>query len=150
MPPQNLPSACQPMPFQRKLFARGCSLSLALLCAMCGIFVISAMMSNYLVGYLKLPNTEMGFVSSAIGFGGVLGQLGVLTVSDYIGRRPATLISFVVAAIALWLLYAAILQARHLKWLSPKRVAALCIVGFSAALVLLWGITFTAELHHVQ
>ena len=34
MPPQNLPSACQPMPFQRKLFARGCSLSLALLCAM--------------------------------------------------------------------------------------------------------------------
>jgi predicted MFS family arabinose efflux permease len=75
---------------------------LALLCAMCGIFVISAMMSNYLVGYLKLPNTEMGFVSSAIGFGGVLGQLGVLTVSDYIGRRPATLISFVVAAIALY------------------------------------------------
>jgi predicted MFS family arabinose efflux permease len=76
---------------------------LALLCAMCGIFVISAMMSNYLTGYLKLPNTEMGFVSSAIGFGGVIGQLGVLTVSDYIGRRPATLISFVVAAIALYL-----------------------------------------------
>jgi len=55
----------------------------------------------------------------------------------------------VAAAIALWLLYAAILQARHLKWLAPKRVAALCILGFSAALVLLWGITFTAELHHV-
>jgi len=74
----------------------------SLLCAMCGIFVISAMMSNYLVAYLKLPNTEMGFVSSAIGFGGVLGQLGVLTVSDYIGRRLATIISFVVAAIALY------------------------------------------------
>jgi len=27
----------------------------------------------------------------------------------------------VMAAIALWLLYAAILQARHLKWLAPKR-----------------------------
>jgi HemX protein len=53
----------------------------------------------------------------------------------------------VVAAIALWLLYAVILQARHLKWLAPKRVAALCIIGFSAALALLWGITFTAELH---
>ena len=75
---------------------------LALLCAMCGIFVISAMMSNYLVAYLKLPNTEMGFVSSAIGFGGVIGQLGVLTVSDYIGRRLSTLISFVAAAIALY------------------------------------------------
>jgi HemX protein len=55
----------------------------------------------------------------------------------------------VMAAIALWLLYAAILQARHLKWLAPKRVAALCIIGFSAALALLWGITFTAELHHL-
>jgi predicted MFS family arabinose efflux permease len=76
---------------------------LALLCAMCGIFVISAMMSSYLTAYLKLPTTEMGFVMSAIGFGGVLGQLGVLTASDYIGRRPATLISFVVAAIALYL-----------------------------------------------
>jgi HemX protein len=55
----------------------------------------------------------------------------------------------VVAAIALWLLYAAILQARYLKWLAPKRVAALCIIGFSAALALLWGITFTAELYPV-
>jgi ABC-type uncharacterized transport system permease subunit len=51
------------------------------------------------------------------------------------------------AAIALWLLYGAILQARHLKWLAPTRVAALCIIGFSAALALLWGITFTAQLH---
>jgi predicted MFS family arabinose efflux permease len=75
---------------------------LALLCAMCGIFVISAMMSSYLVDYLKLPNTEMGFVSSAIGFGGVLGQFGVLAVSDFIGRRPAALISFVVSAISLY------------------------------------------------
>jgi sugar phosphate permease len=32
----------------------------------------------------------------------VIGQLGVLTVSDYIGRRPATLICFVVAAISLY------------------------------------------------
>lgn len=55
----------------------------------------------------------------------------------------------VAAAIALWFLYAAILQARHLKWLAPKRVAVLCILGFSAALMLLWGITFTAELHRV-
>jgi predicted MFS family arabinose efflux permease len=75
----------------------------SLLCAMCGIFVISAMMSNYLTFFLKLPNTEMGFVSSAIGFGGVIGQLGVLTVSDYIGRRPATLICFVAAALSLYI-----------------------------------------------
>jgi ABC-type uncharacterized transport system permease subunit len=53
----------------------------------------------------------------------------------------------VVAAMGIWLLYAAILQGRHLRWLAPKRVAALCIIGFSAALALLWGITFTAELN---
>jgi ABC-type uncharacterized transport system permease subunit len=69
-------------------------------------------------------------------------------VSGFFTGHPLPRIQ-VVAAIALWLLYAAILQARHLKWLSPKRVAALCIIGFSAALALLWGITFTAELHHL-
>jgi HemX protein len=53
----------------------------------------------------------------------------------------------VVAAMGVWLLYAATLQGRHLRWLAPRRVAALCIVGFSAALTLLWGITFTAEMH---
>jgi hypothetical protein len=51
------------------------------------------------------------------------------------------------AAVGVWLLYAAILQGRHLRWLAPKRVATLCIIGFSAALALLWGITFTAQMH---
>jgi len=69
-------------------------------------------------------------------------------VSGFFTGHPLPRIQ-VVAAVALWLLYAAILQARHLKWLAPKRVAALCIIGFSAALALLWGITFTAELHRV-
>jgi predicted MFS family arabinose efflux permease len=74
-----------------------------LLCAMTGIFVLSAMMPNYLVDYLKLTGTQMGIVTSAIGFGGALGQFGLLTVSDFIGRRIATLLSFVIASIALWL-----------------------------------------------
>lgn len=74
-----------------------------LLCAMTGIFVLSAMMPNYLVDYLKLTQPQMGFVTSAIGFGGALGQLGLLTVSDYIGRRPATVLSFIIAIVFLWL-----------------------------------------------
>jgi predicted MFS family arabinose efflux permease len=74
----------------------------ALLCAMTGVFVLSAMMPSYLVDYLKLQSTHMGFVASAIGAGGFLGQLGVLTISDFIGRRTATLISFVLAAIFLY------------------------------------------------
>lgn len=69
-------------------------------------------------------------------------------VSGFFTGHPLPRIQ-VIAAVALWLLYAAILQARHLKWLAPRRVAALCIIGFSAALALLWGITFTAQLHHV-
>ncbi len=76
---------------------------IGLLCAMTGIFVLSAVMPNYLVDYLKLTTPQMGIVTSAIGFGGALGQLGLLTLSDFIGRRSATLLSFLIAAIFLWL-----------------------------------------------
>jgi ABC-type uncharacterized transport system permease subunit len=53
----------------------------------------------------------------------------------------------VICAIGVWILYGLILQGRYLRWFAPKRVAALCVVGFSAALTLLWGITFTAQTH---
>ena len=88
-----------------KIFShRNVPLSMAgLLCAMAGVFVLSAIMPNYLTDYLKLTGPQMGFVTSAIGFGGALGQLGLLTVSDFTGRRPATLVSFLVAAVFLWL-----------------------------------------------
>jgi predicted MFS family arabinose efflux permease len=75
---------------------------ISLLCAMTGVFVMSAVMPNYLVDYLKLTGPQMGFVTSAIGFGGALGQFGLLTVSDFIGRRTTTLLSFIVAAVFLW------------------------------------------------
>jgi predicted MFS family arabinose efflux permease len=75
----------------------------ALLCAMTGVFVLSAIMPNYLIDHLKLSSSQMGFVTSAIGFGGALGQFGLLTVSDFIGRRIATVLSFLAAAAFLWL-----------------------------------------------
>ncbi len=53
----------------------------------------------------------------------------------------------IICAIGVWILYALILQGRYSRWFAPRRVAALCIVGFSAALTLLWGITFTAQTH---
>src|SRR6202045_2389890 len=53
----------------------------------------------------------------------------------------------IVCAGAVWVLYGLILQGRYLHWFAPKRVAALCVVGFSAALTLLWGITFTVQTH---
>src|SRR6185295_306669 len=42
----------------------------ALMCAMACIFVLGGMLPNYLVDYLKLTPTQMGFVISALGFGG--------------------------------------------------------------------------------
>lgn len=76
---------------------------LALLCAMTCIFVLSAMVPNYLVDYLKLSPPQMGFVMSAIGFGGFFGQFGVPGLSDLFGRRIMALISFVGSAAFLYL-----------------------------------------------
>lgn len=75
---------------------------LSLLCAMTGVFVMGAMMPTYLLDYLKLSPTQMGFVSSAIGFGGFLGQFSLPAVSDLVGRKMAVLGAFVLAAIFLW------------------------------------------------
>lgn len=90
-------------PLSRIFRHRNVPLSMVtLLCAMTGVFVLSAVMPNYLVDYLKLTGPQMGFVTSAIGFGGALGQFGLLTMSDFIGRRTATMASFIVAAVFLW------------------------------------------------
>ncbi|RDK02028.1 MFS transporter [Paraburkholderia lacunae] len=77
--------------------------TLAILCAMAGIFVVSAMVPTYLVEVLHLDTQKMGFVVSAIGFGGFVGSFGVAGVSDFIGRRNAALIAFVGAAVLLYL-----------------------------------------------
>jgi ABC-type uncharacterized transport system permease subunit len=53
----------------------------------------------------------------------------------------------IVCATGVWILYGVILQGRYSHWFAPKRVAALCVIGFSAALTLLWGITFTGQTH---
>jgi ABC-type uncharacterized transport system permease subunit len=50
-------------------------------------------------------------------------------------------------SLGVWIFYAAILLARHLGTTAPRRIAALCVVAFSAALTLLWGITFFSQTH---
>lgn len=75
---------------------------LALLCAMSGIFTISAMVPNYLVDYLKLSTPQMGFVTSAVGFGGFLGQLVLPGVSDLWGRKLVAILGFAVGALFLY------------------------------------------------
>jgi predicted MFS family arabinose efflux permease len=71
---------------------------LTLMCAMGGVFVLAAMAPSYLTDHLGLSVQEMGYVFSAVGFGGALGQFAMPTVSDFIGRKLATLLSYVLAA----------------------------------------------------
>lgn len=74
----------------------------AILCAMGGIFVIGAMVPTYLVAVLHLDTRSMGFVASAIGFGGFAGSFLLPGVSDHVGRRPTALFGFVVATLLLY------------------------------------------------
>lgn len=91
---------------------------LALFCAMAGIFTLSALVPSYLADYLKLSTTDQGLVTSAIGFGGFLGQLILPGVSDVAGRKLVTVLSFVLGAVFvyafsqsvnLWALFATLL-----------------------------------------
>jgi predicted MFS family arabinose efflux permease len=75
---------------------------LGLLCAMTGIFVLSAMMPSYLTGFLKLNAQQMGLVTAAIGVGGFIGQFSLPAISDHLGRRTTTVIAFAVSALFLW------------------------------------------------
>jgi predicted MFS family arabinose efflux permease len=89
----------------RELFAhRNVGLGMAgLLCAMCGIFVLSANTPIYLTQALGLGPVEMGVVTSAIGFGGFVGQWGLPALSDHVGRRSVAVAGFVAGAAFLWL-----------------------------------------------
>ena len=69
-----------------------------LLCAMCGIFVLSANAPLYLTMELGLSGTQMGFVTSAIGFGGFVGQWGLPWLSDHLGRKVMAIAGFVLGS----------------------------------------------------
>ena len=75
----------------------------AILCAMSGIFVIGAMVPTYLVSVVHLDMRSMGFVASAVGFGGFIGCFALAGLSDFLGRRPTALMGFICAAALLYL-----------------------------------------------
>jgi HemX protein len=90
------------------------------------------------------PLTDLfAAITRLLWFGFALYTLGLA--SGFLVGQPLPWLQ-AICAIGVWLLYAAILQGRHLRRLAPKRVAALCIIGFSAALTLLWGITFSGQM----
>lgn len=71
----------------------------AMLSTMCCVCVIGAMMPSYLMEYLKLPPKTMGFVMSAIGFGGFLGEFALPGLSDFLGRKTVAALSFLAAVV---------------------------------------------------
>ncbi len=75
---------------------------LTLFCAMTGIFVLSALIPSYLTDHLRLSPAQMGFVTSAIGFGGFFGQFGLPGLSDLFGRKIMAVVGFSVGALFLY------------------------------------------------
>jgi MFS family permease len=101
---------------------------LTLICAMGGIFVIAAMLMAYLtapVGAgLGLDAITAGEVFFFVGIGGCIGQFAMPAISDIIGRKLSTLISYILAAVFLYLF----------AQTGPENIAALKILLFFASL----------------
>ncbi len=74
-----------------------------LLCAMCGMFVITAFTTAYLTTYLKLDDKSAALVKAAIGFGGFFGQWLLPSLSDLFGRRTIAAVGFFIGTTFLWL-----------------------------------------------
>jgi len=66
--------------------------------------VLGAMMPSYLIDYLHYGMKQMGFVLSASGLGACFGTVALLTLSDWIGRKPVMLIGITGAFVSLFFL----------------------------------------------
>lgn len=77
---------------------------LGMLCWLTCLVVLGAFLPNYLIDYLHLSMEQMGFVLSAIGFGGALGTVIMPALSDKIGRKPVMIICTLGAMVSLYIL----------------------------------------------
>ena len=88
-----------------------------------------------------LPNL-FSAMTRLLWFGFILYSAGLISGFFVSEPLPWTKIGL---AIAIWVLYGAILQSRYLRWVTPRRVATLCVVAFAFALSLLWSIEFVGH-----
>jgi predicted MFS family arabinose efflux permease len=102
----------------------------ALFCAMTCIFVLGSMVPNYLVDYLHLSPGQMGFITSALGFGGFFGQFVIPGLSDIWGRKGMGIISFVGAALLLRVFIA--IPANPWSLFAALFVVSFCSLGVVA------------------
>jgi MFS family permease len=75
---------------------------IALLCAMAGVFVLSAMVPIYLANVLQVTGAANFWITSALGFGGFFGQFGWPGLSDKLGRKPLAVVGFIGATVTIW------------------------------------------------
>lgn len=75
-----------------------------MLCWLTCLIVLSALFPSYLVDYLHLDVQQMGYVLSAIGFGGTAGTIVLPYLSDRLGRKPVMIVSVLGALVFLVLL----------------------------------------------
>lgn len=77
---------------------------IGMLCWLTCLVVLGAFLPNYLLDYLGLSMEQMGFVLSAIGFGGAVGTIVLPSLSDRIGRKPVMIFAVIGGLISLYLL----------------------------------------------
>ena len=77
---------------------------IGMLCWLTNLVVLSALLPSYLIDFLHLSLEQMGYVLSAIGFGGTLGTLVMPALSDWLGRKPVMIVSVIGAAAGLYVL----------------------------------------------
>lgn len=75
-----------------------------MLCWLTCLVVLGAFLPNYLLDHLGLDMASMGYVLSAIGFGGAVGTIVLPSLSDRLGRKPVMMFSVVGAILSLYLL----------------------------------------------
>lgn len=73
-----------------------------LLCAMAGVFVLSAMVPIYLEAVMSITGLDNAIITSALGFGGFFGQFGWPGLSDKFGRKPLAVVGFIGATISIF------------------------------------------------
>jgi ABC-type uncharacterized transport system permease subunit len=91
------------------------------------------------------PLTDLfAAITRLLWLGFILLTIGIVT--GFFTGNPLPYVK-IAWSLGVWIFYAAILLARHLGTTAPRFIAALCVVAFSAALTLLWGITFLSQYH---
>lgn len=76
----------------------------SMFCWLTALTVLAAFLPNYLTDYLKLNLNQMGFILSAIGFGGTVGTICLPALSDKIGRKAAVSLSALGGGLSLLML----------------------------------------------